>query len=83
MYFICLYTLDHSLLYLQVELAHGGSGRGPSSSDRRGGYGGGGGGAARYGASHRSEFRGVSSKGVWRLGHTLEYGIYYYLCFGN
>ncbi|KAF4356627.1 hypothetical protein F8388_006371, partial [Cannabis sativa] len=28
---------------LRVELAHGGSGRGPSSSDRRGGYGGGGG----------------------------------------
>lgn len=54
-----------TLLLLQVELAHGGSGRGPSSSDRRGGYGGaaaaaGGAGAGRFGISRHSEYRGVS-----------------------
>lgn len=45
---------------LQVELAHGGSGRGPSSSDRRGGHGGAGAGAGRFGVSRHSEYRGVS-----------------------
>lgn len=58
-----------TLSLLQVELAHGGSGRGPSSSDRRGGYGGGGAaaggagagaGAGRFGISRHSEYRGVS-----------------------
>ncbi|KAF4398853.1 hypothetical protein G4B88_023447, partial [Cannabis sativa] len=61
---------------LRVELAHGGSGRGPSSSDRRGGYGGGGGssggggGTGRFGVSRHSEFRvivrGLPSSASWQ-----------------
>lgn len=54
---------------MQVELAHGGSGRGPSSSERRGGYGGGGGGGgsgggSRFGVSRHSEYRGVSIRWI-------------------
>lgn len=56
---------------MQVELAHGGSGRGPSSSERRGGYGGGGGGGgggsgggSRFGISRHSEYRGVSIRWI-------------------
>ncbi|KDO52793.1 hypothetical protein CISIN_1g0226881mg, partial [Citrus sinensis] len=65
---------------LRVELAHGGSGRGPSSSDRRGGYGGGGAGGAggagagagagRFGISRHSEYRvivrGLPSSASWQ-----------------